>query len=73
MYVYSNDKYIHTYVCMCVCRTVEVNNTDAEGRLVLGDGVSRWPVRECVIIQLYFEFAHHLKTSTVHTYIVHAL
>ena len=21
------------------CRTVEVNNTDAEGRLVLGDGV----------------------------------
>ena len=27
---------------MCLllsCRTVEVNNTDAEGRLVLGDGV----------------------------------
>ena len=23
-----------------MCRTVEINNTDAEGRLVLGDGVS---------------------------------
>ena len=32
----------HTYVSyICAPRTVEVNNTDAEGRLVLGDGVSR--------------------------------
>ena len=23
-----------------LCRSVEINNTDAEGRLVLGDGVS---------------------------------
>ena len=27
------------HVHLFSCRTVEVNNTDAEGRLVLGDGV----------------------------------
>lgn len=34
----------YSVLFFCLCRTVEVNNTDAEGRLVLGDGVSR-----CVI------------------------
>lgn len=27
-----------------LCRTVEINNTDAEGRLVLGDGVCIEPL-----------------------------
>ena len=42
--------YVYTLYCICVCiyvvlllllgKTVEINNTDAEGRLVLGDGVA---------------------------------
>ena len=34
------DTIVCALINYCHCRTVEINNTDAEGRLVLGDGVS---------------------------------
>ena len=39
-------------VCLFLRRTVEVNNTDAEGRLVLGDGVSTtiYPTHGLVLV-----------------------
>ena len=44
------------YICIH-CRTVEINNTDAEGRLVLGDGVS---------LILHIQVHHFVMHGTVH-------
>ena len=49
----ANGKRLNT-VHFLFCRTVEVNNTDAEGRLVLGDGV-----RYC-----FFAFELQLRVVT---------
>ena len=42
--------------CLPLCRTVEINNTDAEGRLVLGDGVSVGYSN--ILVQCTFVWSH---------------
>jgi len=48
------------------CRTVEVNNTDAEGRLVLGDGV-----RSALVFYLFRSFLDVYKSSVTLSYFGH--
>lgn len=55
------------------CRTVEVNNTDAEGRLVLGDGVCKPAFEQFDKISFYAQNAVSFLWETQWTYTVSAL
>ena len=71
---------MYTLYCICVCihvvlllllgKTVEINNTDAEGRLVLGDGVAyaRKDLKADVVVDMAT-----LTAAQVGIVILHAL